>query len=291
MEFAATAGNRRARHRVVSFDRDADLAAAALAAASQSSFAPLRHARVLLRWIADDADVPPVLDDDPGADLSTEVAVFEHLALLLERAETAYANAPSRCPLIDLRDGATIGALLQEVGDSEPCMIRVHKWLSEATASGAERETGARLLLAVAAGRPEAVERYCVDETTLLRWVALATTPPRLRLHATGLLSVALVDRGVADFAVRASGGSTRRANARPCAHISRIFVATSELRSGGILLRCAMHRLIQKQQHSLVASKQADISQKTKHNTRAAGKRARRKITSTKKPKMHGPL
>ena len=163
------------------------------------------------------------------------------LAIILEEAEETYRKKHSPTPLIDMRSLHLIGQLTEELSNRYNLLTSVLQWQSAATLAlyrtipsrggvnpssvpnwrqeaDIERVLGEaqtrkltialRLMLAIVQASNRYMEMYLYDgdsnpEVDLLKLVALET-PTEIRLHATGLLGFACLERRVADYSVRA---------------------------------------------------------------------------------------
>ncbi|CAI5728577.1 unnamed protein product [Peronospora destructor] len=122
------------------------------------------------------------------------------IAEILEEVETKFRkerSSPYR------RDGHLIGNLLQELDRNEDFYRMLEEKLSDLSTNRVKAAT-CRLLLATVPVNSRAIVRMLdVDEEMLERVCGLATdTDPGLRCYATGLLSVGLRDRSIADTVV-----------------------------------------------------------------------------------------
>ncbi|CAI5729562.1 unnamed protein product [Hyaloperonospora brassicae] len=136
----------------------------------------------------------PALSDD---EIITKLNV---IAETLEEVETTFRkerSSPYR------RDGHLIGNLLQELAQNEDFYPMLEEKLSDLSGSRVKAAT-CRLLLATVPVNSRAIVRMLdVDDEMLDRVCGFATdADPALRCYATGLLSVGLRDRSIADTVV-----------------------------------------------------------------------------------------
>ncbi|OWZ16924.1 hypothetical protein PHMEG_0009214 [Phytophthora megakarya] len=139
-----------------------------------------------------DPDVPALSDDEVITKLNI-------IAETLEEVETSFRkerSSPYR------RDGHLIGNLLQVLEQNDEFYPMLESKLSDLSVNRVKAAT-CRLLLATVPVNSRAIVRMLDDDEMLERVCGFATDgDPGLRCYATGLLSVGLRDRSVADTVV-----------------------------------------------------------------------------------------
>ncbi|KAG7382682.1 hypothetical protein PHYPSEUDO_004652 [Phytophthora pseudosyringae] len=140
-----------------------------------------------------DPDVPALSDDEV-------ITRLNMIAETLEEVETNFRkerSSPYR------RDGHLIGNLLQELEQNEDFYPMLEGKLSDLSVNRVKAAT-CRLLLATVPVNSRAIVRMLDDDDEMLERVCGFATDadPGLRCYATGLLSVGLRDRSVADTVV-----------------------------------------------------------------------------------------
>ncbi|TDH71927.1 hypothetical protein CCR75_006908 [Bremia lactucae] len=140
-----------------------------------------------------DVDAPALSDDEV-------ITKLNMIAETLEEVETSFRrerSSPYR------RDGHLIGNLLQVLEQNEDFYPMLEGKLSDLSVNRVKAAT-CRLLLATVPVNSRAIVRVLDDDDEMLERVCgFATDPdPGLRCYATGLLSVGLRDRSVADTVV-----------------------------------------------------------------------------------------
>ncbi|CAH0490305.1 unnamed protein product [Peronospora farinosa] len=122
------------------------------------------------------------------------------IAETIEEVETKFRkerSSPYR------RDGHLIGNLLQELERNKSFYPMLEEKLSDLSTNRVKAATCRLLLATVPVNSRAIVQMLDVDEEMLERVCGLATdTDPGLRCYATGLLSVGLRDRSIADTVV-----------------------------------------------------------------------------------------
>lgn len=159
-----------------------------------------------------DPDVPALSDDEV-------ITKLNMIAETLEEVETNFRkerSSPYR------RDGHLIGNLLQVLEQNEDFYPMLEGKLSDLSVNRVKAAT-CRLLLATVPVNSRAIVRVLDDDDEMLERVCgFATdTDPGLRCYATGLLSVGLRDRSVADTVVN---------NATPIKLLKRARMFASKL-------------------------------------------------------------